>query len=58
MAINMNNNEKVAIKIMKTSAKSMGISLNYVANLLDAFINEVTVLSGLENKHIVHVKDF
>jgi hypothetical protein len=58
MAINMNNNEKVAIKIMKTSAKSMGISLNYVANLLDAFINEVTVLSGLENEHIVHVKDF
>jgi hypothetical protein len=25
---------------------------------LDAFINEVTVLSGLENEHIVHVKDF
>jgi serine/threonine protein kinase len=58
MAINMNNNEKVAIKIMKTSAKSMGMSFSHSANLLDAFINEVTILSALEHKHIVHVKDF
>lgn len=28
------------------------------ASLLDAFINEVSILSGLEHKHIVHVKDF
>jgi serine/threonine protein kinase len=58
MAINMNNTEKVAIKIMKTSAKSMGTPSGHAANLLDAFINEVTILSGLDHKHIVHVKDF
>lgn len=32
--------------------------VGYPANLLDAFINEVSILSQLEHKHIVHVKDF